>query len=372
MANTRKAAYEAQAVDTPRPFEQALSQEARVVGGDGFFGRHRWLVRLGAAVVLLVLSWGAMPLGVAVVVLAALSWSVVTYVDRVGREFFSRGQAVVVTLNTIARVLHSRDLLTLEGFYASDFQGHLLGLTHLQLVDDRDGVRIYAFQSKAEIPHRQAALDEWQAYIEGFASIEEVRLHLDRMEKWRGTGEVVASVRYELIGVPKGEPQAGIDRAYFRMHFDMSQELCQIRKAELIEGDRVISARLLFVDVAAEAGIDFPNQYYPEFLDQPLQFGMIRYGPAGITVVDYDNDGYYDLFIPDGVEAKLFRNKGDGTFEDVTAQAGLAGLNGVSVALFADYDNDGYKDLFISRSFKPNQLFHNRGDGTFEDVTVQA
>ena len=62
----------------------------------------------------------------------------------------------------------------------------------------------------------------------------------------------------------------------------------------------------------------------------------------------------------------------DGTFEDVTAQAGLAGLDGVSVALFADYDNDGYKDLFISRSFKPNQLFRNKGDGTFEDVTTQA
>ena len=71
-------------------------------------------------------------------------------------------------------------------------------------------------------------------------------------------------------------------------------------------------------------------------------------------MVDYDNDGYYDLFIPDGVEAKLFHNRGDGTFEDVTPQAGLAGLDGVSVALFADYDNDGYKDLFVSRSFKPN------------------
>ena len=132
-------------------------------------------------------------------------------------------------------------------------------------------------------PHRQAALAEWQAYIEGFASIEEVRLHVDRLEKWQGTNEVVASVRYELIGVPKGEPQAGIDRAYFRMHFDASQKPFKIRRAELIEGDRVISSRPLFVDVAAEAGIDFTNQYYPAFLDQPLQFGMIRYGPAGIT-----------------------------------------------------------------------------------------
>ena len=96
---------------------------------------------------------------------------------------------------------------------------------------------------------------------------------MDRLEKWQGTSGG-ARVRYELIGVPKGEPQAGIDRAYFRMHFDASQKPCKIRRAELIEGDRVISARTLFVDVAAEAGIDFTNQYYPAFLDQPLQFGM--------------------------------------------------------------------------------------------------
>jgi hypothetical protein len=124
--------------------------------------------------------------------------------------------------------------------------------------------------------------------------------------------------------------------------------------------------------VAKEAGVDFTNRYYPAFLTQPLKFAMIRYGPAGITTVDYDNDGFYDLFIPDGVESKLFRNKGDGSFEDVTAKAGLAGLDGVSVGLFADYDNDGFKDFFVSRTFKPNQLFHNNGNGTFTEVTKKS
>jgi hypothetical protein len=52
--------------------------------------------------------------------------------------------------------------------------------------------------------------------------------------------------------------------------------------------------------------------------------------------------------------------------------AGLSSLDGVSVALFADYDNDGYKDLFVSRTFTPNQLFHNNGDGTFSDVTARS
>ena len=88
---------------------------------------------------------------------------------------------------------------------------------------------------------------------------------------------------------------------------------------------------------------------------------MIRYGPGGITAADFDNDGLYDLFVPDGVASRLFRNTGDGRFADVTATAGLAGLDGVSVGLFADVDGDGWRDLFVSRTFRPNQLFLSRG-----------
>src|SRR5947209_8329941 len=123
MAKTRKVAYEAQPINTARPVEKALPAEVRLSGGGSFFRRHRWLVWLGAVVVAAV-SWDLAWLGVAVVVVAAVSWGVMTYVDRVGREFFSKGQDVVVTLSTIARVLRSRDLATLEGFYAPDFQGY--------------------------------------------------------------------------------------------------------------------------------------------------------------------------------------------------------------------------------------------------------
>jgi hypothetical protein len=190
--------------------------------------------------------------------------------------------------------------------------------------------------------------------------------------QWDSGPELAAEVRFELIGTPKGAPQSGIDRAYFHMKFLNSGGNLKIEQASLIEGDRSVADKPQFTNVAKEAGVDFVNRYYPAFLNQPLKFGMIRYGPAGISVVDYDNDGYYDLFIPDGVESKLFRNKGDGTFEDVTAKAGLAGLDGVSVGLFADYDNDGFKDFFVSRTFKPNQLFHNNGNGTFTEVTKKA
>ncbi len=294
------------------------------------------------------------------------------HLDRQGWRFFNTGKDIVSNLGSVAKAVQSKDAAAMESFYARDFSGSPLGLNRLEQAEEKDGVRKLLFRSDGGSTGRDAAVGEWKAYFAGFDSIEEASLHVHRLEKWDSPDDLVASVRFELIGAPKGSHQSGIDRAYFRMHFDSSGGAFKIRQAALIEGERILSEKPQFTNVAKEAGVDFLNQYYPPFLSQPLKFAMIRYGPAGITTVDYDNDGFYDLFIPDGVESKLFRNRGDGTFEDVTAKAGLSGLDGVSVGLFADYDNDGYKDFFVSRTFKPNQLFHNNGNGTFTEVTRKA
>ena len=104
---------------------------------------------------------------------------------------------------------------------------------------------------------------------------------------------------------------------------------------------------------------------------------------GGIAVFDYNGDGRPDIFFANGCDLSaigksdprysdhLFRNNGDGTFTDVTEQAGLAGRGfdiGVAVA---DYDNDGHPDLFIA-GVHGNALYHNNGDGTFTDVTVSS
>jgi len=95
---------------------------------------------------------------------------------------------------------------------------------------------------------------------------------------------------------------------------------------------------------------------------------------SGLAVGDYDNDGREDIyFLNEHGTNALYRNRGDGTFEDVTAKAGVALGDRVSVgATFADYDNDGYPDLFVTSTRGGNVLFHNRGNGTFEDVTAKA
>jgi hypothetical protein len=103
---------------------------------------------------------------------------------------------------------------------------------------------------------------------------------------------------------------------------------------------------------------------------------------GGVAILDYDNDGWMDIYFTNGAELPelkktdssfhhaLLRNKGDGTFEDVTRRAGLLGEDlGFSLGVAAgDYDNDGWTDLFIANA-GPNTLYRNNGDGTFTDAT---
>jgi len=311
---------------------------------------------------------------------AAGAWAGLNVLDRWGRRFFAAGRSVVEALDELGAAVRARDLDQVRRGYATGYRGRPLGLSALTgtaPATERDGVRIVKLGAEADrgaVEDRCAALAAWKLYLDGFAEIEEAGFHLDRLDEWRGK-ELAARVRFELIGRPRGAPCAAIDRALFEVRFGRvaaGTARLEIVEASLLEGDRVIAERPQFADVSRAAGVDFENRTYPAFLDQPLRFGMIRYGPGGIAAADYDNDGFYDLFIPDGVSSRLLRNRRDGTFEDVTERAGLGGLDGVSAAVFGDYDNDGWKDLFVSRTFRPNQLFHNNGDGTFTDVTARS
>ncbi len=137
-------------------------------------------------------------------------------------------------------------------------------------------------------------------------------------------------------------------------------------------------AAAAFVDVTAASGINFRHDNAAS-----AQKYLIETMGAGCGWLDYDQDGYLDLYLVNGaataayhplqpLRGALYHNNGDGSFSDVTARAGVGaeGLFGMGMAV-GDYDNDGYPDMLVC-GYGRCILYHNRGDGTFADVTARA
>jgi hypothetical protein len=135
----------------------------------------------------------------------------------------------------------------------------------------------------------------------------------------------------------------------------------------------VPAVKPLFTDIAEQAGVRFLHR-----TGKGVGATIVETTGTGCAVFDYDNDGWLDIFLvngksPPGDGNHLYHNNHDGTFTDVTAQAGVAGLGhgvGMGVAV-GDYDGDGYLDLYVTYYGK-NILYHNEGNGTFTDVTERA
>ena len=132
-----------------------------------------------------------------------------------------------------------------------------------------------------------------------------------------------------------------------------------------------------FVNVAKEAGLRSPVIYGDEGRADYILDSM----GCGAAFLDYDNDGWLDIVMltgrrrtgatPAEATIRLYRNNRDGTFQDVTARSGLGRSVWAAGITVGDYDNDGFDDIFIT-CWGQNILFHNRGDGTFADVTEKA
>ncbi|HEX4166063.1 MAG TPA: CRTAC1 family protein [Bryobacteraceae bacterium] len=139
-----------------------------------------------------------------------------------------------------------------------------------------------------------------------------------------------------------------------------------------------------FEDVTAKAGIKSGEWavaagWFDYDRDGKLDLWIVHYAKWSVNDDRYCGDKGRGLRIYchpkyfQGLSSTLYRNRGDGTFEDVSAKAGIAGFagRGMSVA-FADYDGDGFPDVFVTNDNMPNFLFHNRGNGTFEEVGLLA
>lgn len=140
-----------------------------------------------------------------------------------------------------------------------------------------------------------------------------------------------------------------------------------------------------FTDVTQRLGVNF--QYRSSHTSRKY---LLETMGSGVALFDYDNDGRLDIYLVNGAPLadptpkgtipqktgpqywnRLYHQRKDGTFEDVTEKAGLQGVGyGMGVAV-GDYDNDGFEDLYLT-AYGGNRLYHNNGDGTFTDVTAKA
>ncbi len=144
-------------------------------------------------------------------------------------------------------------------------------------------------------------------------------------------------------------------------------------------GGFVKAGPMIFEDISASSGL----AGWHHVMGTPQKTYILETTGSGVGLLDYDNDGWLDIYLANGAtydsllgkstppHAALFHNNHDGTFTDVTAKAGVANDRwGFGVAI-ADYDNDGWPDIYVT-NFGKNRLYHNNHDGTFTDVAEKA
>ena len=218
-------------------------------------------------------------------------------------------------------------------------------------------------------------MDSLREYLKPFLKIETVELQIDGLEVIAENPlRIATQVHYDLLGAIEG------DRREERTG---TWELTWRRKSEnnwILEGwlaSSELRSRLTgpgFVDITEACFNGAPSyehqmwrsvDYWRTVLDGAS--GIDLYGNNGIAAGDFDGDGFDDLYVcqPAGLSNRLYRNRGDATFDDVTEKAGVGVIDGTSSALFVDLNNSGHQDLVVVRTSGP-LLFVNRGDGTFE------
>ena len=180
-------------------------------------------------------------------------------------------------------------------------------------------------------------------------------------------------IRYEIVGTGAGfyrEQRIGTWDLIWES--SPSGEL-RVRGWRAIAETQARSHSAVYVDITSaalgrnssySAQMLHGTDYWRTVLDGAS--GIDIYGHNGVSVADIDNDGFDDLYVcqPAGLPNRLYRNRGDGTFEDITESSGLGILENTACALFADFNNDGRQDVIVVRANGP-LLFLNEGGGKF-------
>ncbi len=308
------------------------------------------------------------------VVAMEMSWA---RKDAAFAQYTQIGQEINLLLTRYRAEFERKDLDRLLAFYADDYKAPQSGRWDPEITTTKDGIQSAKFIEVDKKDRNKAGLKEQlAAYLGTFGALDKgkQRFKIDMIEGDPTDRRAIFTAKIIVRGFD-ARSRLLEDKVFLRFFIEkrgigVRNELPEwlIVRQELVRGERTVGPGDLFADVSEKTGIAFKHRK-GRILTERLQFGLRKYALGGVSVVDYDDSGLPSIFFTDGVESKLYRNNGDGTFTDVTMAAGLAGLDSVTVALFFDCNNDGHPDLFVGRILSRDKVYRNNGDGTFTDIT---
>jgi tetratricopeptide (TPR) repeat protein len=268
-----------------------------------------------------------------------------------------------------------RNLSTISKFLHPTFEASGFALAQQDSLRSGFGIDVVRNRFKTDlIPSAEPFLHKMDMWMQSLTQIETAEFQIVAINQIASNPfDVKTEVRFDMVG---DRSDGRREEHIGSWRIDWIQDAPQswkVRRWKALEETVALVNQPSFLNVTAQAFAGTPS--YAEQLQRGADYwrtvldgacGIDVYGNNGVAAGDYDNDGFDDLYIcqPAGLPNRLYRNRGDGTFEDVTEKAGVGVLDGTACALFADFSNRGHQDLLVVSGAGP-LLFVNNGNGSF-------
>jgi Flp pilus assembly protein TadD/peroxiredoxin len=295
-----------------------------------------------------------------------------------GDEYFTEKDALEIgrLLNEWGRGLKARPPATgvLAKFLDASIEATALRPAQEVKVRSASGLEVFRRRFATTLASgRERFLGEIKTYLASMSEIETAEFEIVGIAETANSPQSVRMrVRYDLVGTSPKRREERIGHWWMQWSRDEVSGWRVLRWEATEETLSRIGGRG-FIEVTAQA-LGQTESYKRQLLRGIDEWrtvldgacGIDVYGNCGLAVGDADNDGFDDLYVcqPAGLPNRLYRNRGDGTFEDVTEKAGVGVLDATACALFADFENKGLQDLLVVCSSGP-LLFLNQGNGKF-------
>ncbi len=270
---------------------------------------------------------------------------------------------------------HAALAKSLEASIDSSIEASPLAIAKEITLRTGDGIEVVRRQFGTHVVSgRERFLQEIQGWLGPVSRVETAEFEITGIEEIASAPlSVRVEIRYDIVATRKDESRGERVGSWRTEWSRVESGAWKARRWEAREETLSVTPGPIFIDVTSQAlggaesytkQMQRSSDYWRTVLDGAC--GIDVYGNNGLAAGDFDNDGFDDLYVcqPAGLPNRLYRNRGDGTFEDVTEKAGVGVLDNTACALFADFENKGRQDLLVVCGTGP-LLFLNQGDGTF-------